>query len=182
MTTHGSVLIGTAIVAGLVAVSAAAIRRPAPAPGPGGTPAPELTNTSWLNSDKPLRLAELRGRVVLLNFWVFTCGNCTRTVPSLVAYDRRYRARGLTLVAGPPLRLVAAPGVRINARLKPALELDDGTVVRFDSPHVTADSAYFTAAPTAAPPLTGNRHATLRLSVCPAGEKICRLVEMAVVW
>src|SRR5207253_7166556 len=88
----------------------------------------------------------------------------------------------VTLEAGPPLRLVAAPGVRINARLKPALELDDGTVVRFDSPHVTADSAYFTAAPTAAPPLTGNRHGTLRLSVCPAGEKICRLVEMAVVW
>src|SRR5207244_13001960 len=57
MTTHRSVLIGTAIVAGLTA----AIRRPAPAPGPGGTPAPELTNTSWLNSDKPLRLAELRG-------------------------------------------------------------------------------------------------------------------------
>src|SRR5438309_741747 len=94
MTTPRSVLIGTAIVAGLTA----AIRRPAPAPGAGGTPAPELTNTSWLNSDKPLRLAELRGRVVLLNFWVSTCGNCTRTVPPLVAYDRRYRARGLTLV------------------------------------------------------------------------------------
>ena len=87
-----------AVGAGLVAVSAAAIRRPALAPGPGGTPAPELTNTSWLNSDKPLRLAELRGRVVLLNFWVFTCGNCTRTVPSLVAYDRRYRAGGLTII------------------------------------------------------------------------------------
>src|SRR5439155_24454007 len=55
-------------------------------------------------------------------------------------------------------------------------------LVRFDSPHVTADSAYFAGAPTAAPPLTGNRHGTLRLSVCPAGEKICRLVEMAVVW
>src|SRR6266702_8763363 len=62
MTTPRSVLIGTAIVAGLTA----AIRRPAPAPSPGGTPAPELTNTSWLNSDKPLRIADLRGRVVLL--------------------------------------------------------------------------------------------------------------------
>src|SRR5207253_10047740 len=60
MTTPRSVLIGTAIVAGLTA----AIRRPAPAPGAGGTPAPELTNTSWLNSDKPLRLAELRGREI----------------------------------------------------------------------------------------------------------------------
>ena len=58
----------------------------------------------------------------------------------------------LALKPGPPLRLEAAPGVRINARLKPALELDDGTVVRFDSPCVTADSAYFAAAPTAAPP------------------------------
>src|SRR5438034_11313706 len=48
MTSRISILIGTAIVAGLTA----AIRRPAPAPGAGGTPAPELTNTSWLNSDK----------------------------------------------------------------------------------------------------------------------------------
>src|SRR6266704_6370452 len=61
-------------------------------------PAPELANDSWLNADHPLRLAELRGRVVLLNFWVFTCGNCTRTVPSLVAYDRQYRSRGLTII------------------------------------------------------------------------------------
>src|SRR3989454_3755497 len=48
----------------------------------------------------------------------------------------------VALEAGPPLRLVVAPGVRINARLKPALELDDGTVLRFDSPLVTPDSAY----------------------------------------
>src|SRR5256885_8928278 len=33
-----------------------------------------------------------------LNFWVFTCGNCTRSVPSLVAYDRQYRSRGLTII------------------------------------------------------------------------------------
>ena len=49
----------------------------------------------------------------------------------------------VALEAGPPLRLVAAPGVRINARLKPAIELDDGTVLRFDSPSLTPDSAYF---------------------------------------
>ncbi|HEX4602169.1 MAG TPA: redoxin family protein [Gemmatimonadales bacterium] len=71
--------------------------RPSASTAPGG-PAPELTNASWLNAERPLRLAALRGRVVLLNFWVFTCGNCTRTVPSLVAYDRAYRDRGLTLI------------------------------------------------------------------------------------
>ena len=61
-------------------------------------PAPSWENTSWLNVDSPLRLDQLRGRVVLLNFWVFTCGNCTRTVPSLVDLDRRYRPQGLTLI------------------------------------------------------------------------------------
>jgi hypothetical protein len=33
--------------------------------------APELTNTVWLNSDKPLRLADLRGKVVLVDMWTF---------------------------------------------------------------------------------------------------------------
>jgi thiol-disulfide isomerase/thioredoxin len=61
-------------------------------------PAPAWGNKSWLNADAPVQLDQLRGRVVLLNFWVFTCGNCTRTVPSLVQFDRRYRAEGLTLI------------------------------------------------------------------------------------
>jgi thiol-disulfide isomerase/thioredoxin len=61
-------------------------------------PAPAWDNTSWLNTDTPVRLDQLRGRVVLLNFWVFTCGNCTRTVPSLVKLDSRYRPEGLTLI------------------------------------------------------------------------------------
>jgi thiol-disulfide isomerase/thioredoxin len=61
-------------------------------------PAPSWKNRSWLNADHPLTLEELRGRVVLLNFWVFTCYNCTNTVPSLVDFDRRYRDRGLTLI------------------------------------------------------------------------------------
>ena len=88
----------------------------------------------------------------------------------------------VALEAGPPLRLVAVPGVRINARLKPALELDDGTVLRFDSPRVTSDSAYFAAAPTAVAPRSGSRYGTLRLSVCPSGQEICRLLVMRVAW
>src|SRR5713101_761571 len=89
------------LVTGLGTATNAALRRlvaPRPAVPASGTPAPELTNTSWLNADHPLRLAELRGRVVLLNFWVFTCYNCTNTVPSLVEFDRRYRDTGLKLI------------------------------------------------------------------------------------
>ena len=58
-------------------------------------PAPPWRNTSWFNADHALTLSDLKGRVVLLNFWVFTCYNCTNTVPSLVDFDRKYRTRGL---------------------------------------------------------------------------------------
>jgi thiol-disulfide isomerase/thioredoxin len=61
-------------------------------------PAPSWKNSSWLNTHGPLTLESLRGRVVLLNFWVFTCINCTNTVPSLVDFDRKYRGLGLTLI------------------------------------------------------------------------------------
>lgn len=63
-------------------------------------PAPAWANTSWLNTPdgRPLTLESLRGRVVLLNFWTFTCWNCTGAVPSLVDYDRKYRAQGLTII------------------------------------------------------------------------------------
>jgi thiol-disulfide isomerase/thioredoxin len=68
------------------------------APESAPRPAPEWHNTQWLNVDAPLTLGSLRGRVVLLNFWVFTCYNCTNTVPSLVDLDHKYRGQGLTLV------------------------------------------------------------------------------------
>ena len=94
-----STLLALAGAAGLESSSRALAQTRTPLLGvrePG--PAPSWRNTSWLNADRPIALADLRGRVVLLNFWVFTCGNCTRTLPSLVDFDRRYRDRGLTLV------------------------------------------------------------------------------------
>ncbi len=52
----------------------------------------------WLNTPRPLELDELRGRVVLVDFWTYTCINCIRTLPYLRAWDQRYRRRGLTVV------------------------------------------------------------------------------------
>ncbi|MGH2763237.1 MAG: cytochrome c biogenesis protein DipZ [Thermoleophilaceae bacterium] len=63
--------------------------------------APEFTgNDRWFNTpaDAPLTLAGLRGRVVLIDFWTYTCINCIRTFPYLRAWDGRYRDRGLTIV------------------------------------------------------------------------------------
>lgn len=59
--------------------------------------APELTAGDWINSG-PLRLQDLRGRVVLIDFWTFGCYNCRNTVPYVKAWDQRYRAKGLTII------------------------------------------------------------------------------------
>ena len=64
-------------------------------------PAPPFTdNQRWFNTpgDKPLTLAGLRGRVVLVDFWTYTCINCIRTLPHLEAWDASYRKDGLTIV------------------------------------------------------------------------------------
>ena len=53
--------------------------------------------TSWLNSD-PLTPDGLRGRVVLVDFWTYTCINWLRTLPYLRAWDAKYRDHGLTIV------------------------------------------------------------------------------------
>jgi cytochrome c biogenesis protein CcdA/thiol-disulfide isomerase/thioredoxin len=63
--------------------------------------APEFTETQrWFNTpgDRPLTLAGLRGRVVLVDFWTYTCINCIRTLPYLKAWDAAYRKDGLTIV------------------------------------------------------------------------------------
>src|SRR6185503_16994788 len=46
-------------------------------------PAPELMNDTWLNVDSPLRLADLRGKVVIVEMWTFGCINCQHVMPSL---------------------------------------------------------------------------------------------------
>jgi cytochrome c biogenesis protein CcdA/thiol-disulfide isomerase/thioredoxin len=63
--------------------------------------APDFTgNDSWLNTpgDRPLSLRELRGSVVLVDFWTYTCINCLRTLPALRAWHERYADDGLVIV------------------------------------------------------------------------------------
>jgi thiol-disulfide isomerase/thioredoxin len=61
-------------------------------------PAPELAGiTEWLNSE-PLTMASLRGRVVVVDFWTYSCINCRRTFPFLRALHETYASRGLTVI------------------------------------------------------------------------------------
>ena len=63
--------------------------------------APELTGiTGYLNTEEEeeLRLADLRGKVVLVDFWTYTCINCIRTLPHLVEWDQKYKDQGLVII------------------------------------------------------------------------------------
>lgn len=65
---------------------------------PVGQPIPDFQGISqWLNST-PLAISELKGRVVLVQFWTFACINCQRTLPYLVDWHQRYADRGLTVI------------------------------------------------------------------------------------
>ena len=64
-------------------------------------PAPAISGIShWLNTpgDRPLSLSRLKGRVVLVDFWTYSCINCQRTLPHLEAWNRAYARYGLTVI------------------------------------------------------------------------------------
>lgn len=61
-------------------------------------PAPSLDGaTQWLNSP-PLTAADLKGKVVLVDFWTYSCVNCLRTLPYVKAWAEKYRDQGLVVV------------------------------------------------------------------------------------
>ena len=51
----------------------------------------------WINSE-PLTMEELRGKVVLIDLWTYTCVNCIRTFPHLREWNEKYKAKGLAIV------------------------------------------------------------------------------------
>ena len=64
---------------------------------PHGTPAHELYGDFWFNSD-PVPMRALHGRVVLLDFWDYTCSSCLRTLPYVKEWHRKYAESGLVVV------------------------------------------------------------------------------------
>ena len=52
---------------------------------------------AWVNTP-PLSAGDLRGKVVLVDFWTYSCINCLRTLPYLKSWDERYRSKGLVIV------------------------------------------------------------------------------------
>ena len=60
--------------------------------------APEFTGIQqWLNSE-PLTMRQLRGKVVLVDFWTYTCINCIRTLPYVKSWHEKFKDQGLVVV------------------------------------------------------------------------------------
>ena len=59
--------------------------------------APDFAAGTWINSE-PLKLKDLRGRVVLVEFWTYGCYNCRNVLPFVNKWHERYKDKGLTVV------------------------------------------------------------------------------------
>jgi thiol-disulfide isomerase/thioredoxin len=58
---------------------------------PGPRKAPELEGgVGWFNTDKPIKLEDLKGKIVLLDFWTFCCINCMHVIPDLIRLEKKY--------------------------------------------------------------------------------------------
>ena len=63
-----------------------------------GSPIPEVQGiATWMNSE-PLTTAGLRGKVVLVDFWTYSCINCIRTLPHVKEWQDKYASRGLVIL------------------------------------------------------------------------------------
>src|SRR5437870_4268531 len=75
-----------AIVAWILLITSASCQPARP-----GRAAPELdVGVDWLNTASPVRLHDLRGKVVVLDFWTFCCINCIHTLPDLAKLEKKY--------------------------------------------------------------------------------------------
>jgi len=60
--------------------------------------APEIISTTWLNSE-PIKMEDLRGKVVLVEFWTFGCWNCRNIEPYVKEWHDTYAKQGLVIIA-----------------------------------------------------------------------------------
>jgi len=97
----GATVLATACLLGLVLASYAENQKtaePEPTLADAQRAAPNFVGiSSWLNSG-PLSIADLRGKVVLVDFWTYGCINCTRTLPHVTRLYDTYQDRGLVVV------------------------------------------------------------------------------------
>jgi thiol-disulfide isomerase/thioredoxin len=87
------------LIGGGAALGIFVLQRHSRAAAVGAPQAPEFVGLDgWLNTEAALSIAGLRGKVVLVDFWTYSCINCRRTIPYLNRWQADYGARGLQVI------------------------------------------------------------------------------------
>jgi len=61
--------------------------------------APELKGiVGYINTEEGIKISDFRGKVVLIDFWTYSCINCIRTLPHLTSWDQKYKDKGLVII------------------------------------------------------------------------------------
>src|ERR1700753_4107913 len=93
-----SILVAVAVVLGSTAFQVAPVQEQQPPSIVGSSPLPGLSGASgWINSP-PLTAKQLRGKVVLVDFWTYSCINCLRAIPYVKAWADKYKDHGLVVI------------------------------------------------------------------------------------
>jgi thiol-disulfide isomerase/thioredoxin len=60
---------------------------------------PELKGiVGYINTEEGIKISDFRGKVVLIDFWTYSCINCIRTLPHLTSWDQKYKDKGLVII------------------------------------------------------------------------------------
>ncbi|MCA0458984.1 MAG: redoxin domain-containing protein [Chloroflexi bacterium] len=100
--------------------------------------APEFVPGDWLNTERPLSMAGLRGRAVLVDIWEYSCVNCLRTLPYLREWNRRY-GKWLTVIG---VHTPEFPFGKEKPQIEHAIQENDLTYPVFLDNHFAMWDAY----------------------------------------
>jgi thiol-disulfide isomerase/thioredoxin len=108
-----------------------------------GQPLPPLEAAGWLNTERPLAADALRGKVVLLDFWMTSCGPCVAGIPELASLHERFREHGVVIV-GLTSELDSDVGLKRFVESRPGMEwpIGYGAASAFSSMGIYAVPTY----------------------------------------